>query len=231
LNQYLTDLVASPYMNILSQYGCGTSGKFIKAAFISNADHNLSEKDIHHILQKAIDSGVVPEPSNHNNVYIVFLDDLSGVKDKGIGVVMCEAKSDNAFGYHNVFTTAASNPCNYAIIPGLSDKCLGETCHGSPTCSLHTVQTQEQRQTQVASHEFAEMISNPKGDAWFDDSDGEENGDLCNGISGTIQVGGRTWTVQRMYSKADDLHSHGANICVLPPASPIPPLIPNVKPL
>jgi len=229
LDQYLSDLVSSAYMNILSQYGCGASGSFIRSAFLPNADHSLQEKDIHQLLQQAIDSGSIPEPDNHNNVYILFLDDLTGVKDAGLRIVMCEPKSDNAFGYHNVFTTRAGNPCNYAIIPGLSDACLQQTCQGSPGCSLQTSQTQEQRQTQVASHEFAEMITNPLGDAWFDDSDGEENGDLCNGTSGTIQVAGRTWTVQRMYSKADDLASAGASICVLPPAQPIPPLLPSVK--
>jgi hypothetical protein len=72
------------------------------------------------------------------------------------------------------------------------------------------------------------VISNPKGDAWFDDSDGEENGDICNGLPGTITQAGRTWTVQRMYSKADDLATHGGAICILPPAQPIPPLLPSV---
>lgn len=42
----------------------------------------------------------------------------------------------------------------------MSDTRLNQTCHGSPTCSLRLAQTQEQRQTQVASHEFAEMITN-----------------------------------------------------------------------
>ena len=35
LNQYLTDLVGSAYMNILSQYGCGSSGSFIGSVFIA----------------------------------------------------------------------------------------------------------------------------------------------------------------------------------------------------
>lgn len=231
LNQFLKDLVVSKYMNILSQYGCGKKGKFIGTATVSNVDHDLSEKDIHKLLQAGINDGSIPEPAKHNNVYIVFLDDLTGVKDKGLGVVMCEAKSDNAFGYHHVFTTKAGNPCNYAIIPGLSDACLGETCGGSPGCSLHTTQSQEERQTQVTSHEFSEMISNPTGDGWWDNSSGDENGDLCNGIPGTITVAGRTWTVQRMYSKKDDLASQGANICILPPAKAIPPLVANVKKL
>jgi hypothetical protein len=228
LNQFLTDLASGPYMNILSQYGCGTGGSFIGSAFVANTHQNLQETTIHQLIQAAIASGTIPEPTNHNNCYMLFLDDATGVKDRGLKIVMCEAKSDNAFGYHNVFTTAANNPCNYAIIPGLSDACLNETCQGSATCSLHITQTQEQRQTQVASHEFAEMISNPKGDAWFDDTGGDENGDLCNGVSGTITVAGRTWTVQRMYSKADDVSTQGGTICIVPPAHPIPPLVPTV---
>jgi hypothetical protein len=228
LNQYLIDLVGSPYMNILSQYGCGTAGSFLGSAFVANATANLQDATIHQLIQDAIASGTIPEPTNHNTCYILFLDDATGVKDQGLKIVMCEAKSDNAFGYHNVFTTAANNPCNYATIPGLSDSCLSETCLGSTTCSLQLTQTQEQRQTQVASHEFSEMSSNPNGDAWFDDATGDENGDLCNGIPGTITVATRTWTVQRMYSKADDVSSQGATICILPPAQPIPPLEPTV---
>jgi hypothetical protein len=229
LNQYLTDLVGSSYMNILSQYGCGTAGRFLGFAFVANATPNLQDATIHQLIQASIGSGAIPEPTNHNTCYVLFLDDATGVKDRALKIVMCEAKSDNAFGYHHVFTTAAQNPCNYAIIPGLSDSCLNETCQGSTTCSLQITQTQEQRQTQVASHEFSEMISNPNGDAWFDDASGDENGDLCNGIPGTITVAGRTWTVQRMYSKADDVSSQGRTVCVLPPAQPIPPLMPNVK--
>jgi hypothetical protein len=229
LNQFLTDLATGPYMNILSQYGCGIGGSFVGSAFVGNTNHNLKETSIHQLIQSAINAGTIPEPTDHNNCYVLFLDDLSGVKDRGLGVVMCEPNSDNAFGYHNVFTTAAGNPCNYAIIPGLSSTCLNETCHGSATCSLHPTQTQEQRQTQVASHEFAEMISNPMGDAWFDDDGGDENGDLCNGVSGTITVSGRSWTVQRMYSKADDEDTAGGAVCILPPASPIPPLVASVR--
>src|SRR5580692_6302999 len=51
LNQYLTDLVASPYMNILSQYGCGTAGTFVGSALVANANHNLREATIHQLIQ------------------------------------------------------------------------------------------------------------------------------------------------------------------------------------
>jgi hypothetical protein len=39
-------------------------------------------------------------------------------------IVMCEANSDTAFGYHNFFTTTAAHKCYYAVVPGLDDTCL-----------------------------------------------------------------------------------------------------------
>jgi hypothetical protein len=87
---------------------------------------------------------------------------------------------------------------------------------------LHITETQEQRQTQVTSHEYAEMVTDPQLTAWFEP--GAENGDICNGESATITVGPNTWTVQRMYSKFDDINSNGAVQCVVEPVNPIPKL-------
>ena len=115
----------------------------------------------------------------------------------------------------------------YAIIPGLSDTCLKQSCPNDGTCSLHLAETQEQRQTQVTSHEFAEMITDPQLNAWYDASSGSENGDICNGEASTITVGANTWTVQRQYSKTDDISTNGANYCVTVAASPLPKLVPG----
>jgi hypothetical protein len=137
---------------------------------------------------------------------------------------MCEPNGDTAFGYHYYFTTTAGNALAYSVIPGLTDACLQNSCPGNDAgCSLHLGETQEQRQTQVASHEFSEMVSDPQLTAWYDPANGE-NGDICNGVSDTITVGPNTWTVQRMYSLYDDIQSNGATICALNPASPIPEL-------
>jgi hypothetical protein len=133
---------------------------------------------------------------------------------------MCEATSDTAFGFHDFFRTSGGVNCYFAVIPGLTDACLQRTCPGiDSSCSLHLAQTQEARQTQVASHELAEMFSDPEvgfNEAWTRPGDPElhENGDICNGSSDTIRVGTRTWTVQRMYSKFDDLRFAGITTCV-----------------
>jgi hypothetical protein len=152
----------------------------------------------------------------------MFLADNLGVEDPGFGVTMCEATNDNAFGYHWYFNTAAGHPCYYAIVPGLTNACLTSSCPSDAGCSLHLAETQEQRQTQVASHEIAEMISDPQLGSWTDTASGEENGDLCNGVQGSITVGPNTWKVQKMYSKYTDDFSGGALTCIDSTAFQIP---------
>jgi len=219
LAQFHKDLVSSNFMNVLNQYGVG-KGIFVNTSFFSNVKSDLSGTDIQNTLQAAINSGALAEPSNGNTCVIVYLAEGITVHDGGI--VMCAATSDDAFGFHSFFTTAAGHPLNFAIIPGLDDSCLKSSCPGGDgTCSLKLTETQEQRQTQVASHEFAEMTTDPQLNAWFEGNAGGENGDLCNGESATIIIGANTWTVQRTYSKTNDTGAPGANFCLSEAAAPI----------
>ena len=230
LGQFLTDLMSSTYMNILSQYGCGSSGTLVNSVFISSSDHDLSATDIQNILQNAINGSTIPEPTTPNNFYILFLDDATAVNDTAAGATMCESSGNDAFGFHDSFITTAGNACIFGVIPGLTDSCLTNSCAHDSTCSLKLAETQEQRQTQVTSHEFSEAISNPRvgtsNEAWSRPGNPHENGDICNGEQGTITVGSNTWTVQQMYSKFDDMASNGATTCVLGPANPLPSLLP-----
>jgi hypothetical protein len=232
LAQFLKDFLASHYMNILSQYGCGSgaggAGVFMRSGFISNVPTNLDETAIHSTIQACIDGGAIPEPNNNGTkratiALVMFLADNIAVNSANLGAVMCEPNGDTAFGYHYCFTTKAAHSLYYAVVPGLTDACLKKSCTDDANCSLHVTETQEQRQTQVASHEFSEMVSDPELSAWYDPVAGE-NGDICNGVSGTITVGPSTWTVQRMYSHYDDIQSNGATVCNLSPANPIPEL-------
>lgn len=74
----------------------------------------------------------LPEPGS-SQVCIIFLDDSTAVDDETAGVVMCEATSDNAFGYHTFFTTTAGNTFPFAVIPGLTDPCVTNSCPASLT--------------------------------------------------------------------------------------------------
>ena len=232
LNQFITDLMNSDYMNMLAQYGVGSTGTLVNSVFVASNDHDLNRTDVETIFQTAINNGTIPEPTNQSNVYILFLDDASGVN--GVfgtdDIVMCEATNDSAFGFHFHFTTTAGNELFYAVVPGLTNACLTNSCPGNDGgCSLHLAQTREERQTQVLSHEFSEMITNPDvegNEGWSEPSGPHENGDICNGQSGTITVGANSWNVQRMYSKYDDMQSNGATTCVLGSSFPLPSLLP-----
>jgi hypothetical protein len=231
LSQFCDDLVNSDFMNILSQYGVGTgngSGLFMQASFVHNVPNQLADSDIHNIIQSCIDSGAIPEPGA-NNVLIIYLDENTDVNDPGLGITMCEAAGDTAFGYHNFFTTAAGNPFYYAVIPGLDDACLQNSCPGDDAgCSLHLSETQEARRTQVTSHEFAEMCSDPQLNAWYDPLNGE-CGDICNGESNSITgtTSPNIWTVQNQYSKYDDMNTNGAVYCLDQAPTPEPKLSPG----
>jgi hypothetical protein len=196
----------------------------MRATDLPTVSGQMTDATIHSSIQSMIDAGELPEPGSPSNLaLLIFLDESIEINDSGMGIVMCEPQGDTAFGYHFFFTTTAGNKFYYSVIPGLDDKCMRESCPDDNSCSLHLTETQEQRQTQVASHEFAEMVSDPEISAWRDPNSGAENGDNCNGQSGTITVGGRTWTVQLMYSKTDD--QNGQPACILSPPSPIPSLL------
>jgi hypothetical protein len=224
LNQSVKDSLNSQYMNILSQYGVGTgagSGRFIQSSFVSNVPAQLDENGIAGQIQSLIDAGTLPEPLNASNnvALIIYLDETIAVSQPGLR--MCEPNSDDAFGFHFDFVTRAGNEFYYAVIPSLNDACIQNTC-GTGGCSLNLTQTQEQRLTQVTSHEFAEMCADPKfQQGWFG-LQSDENGDICNGLPGSITVIPNTWNVQLEYRKTDDQTSGGTIVCVLGAAAPLP---------
>lgn len=230
LTQFLSDIVGSKHMNILSQYGAGSgagTGCFLRSSFVSNVPNNLSGADLRNTIQDCINSNALPEP-NGNTCLVIYLADDVAVNDPTDGIEMCEPTNDNAFGFHSFFNTAAGNPFYFAVIPGLTNGCLTESCPGNDGgCSLHLAETQEQRQTQVTSHEFCEMVTDPQLNAWFDSNSGSEIGDICNGESAAITVGPNTWTIQREYSKTDDQSTNGATFCVVDEPNPLPKLVPG----
>jgi hypothetical protein len=100
--------------------------------------------------------------------------------------------------YHDSFVTANGQPCIYAFMAFL------------PLNEL----------TWVTSHEFAEAITDPLYNAWTPDHAYHEIGDYCEGNNATITVGGRTWTVQTIWSNTN-------NACIAPPPAPLPKLHPG----
>jgi hypothetical protein len=132
LLQFLKDMPASDWMNILSQYGGGTgknSAVLESNSFVADVSGTLTDEDIQGTLQAAINSGTIPAPPSQNTskVVIIFLDESVEVKDDNTAV-MCEPTGDNAFGYHSSFTTNNGNKCYYAVIPALDNSCIVNSC-------------------------------------------------------------------------------------------------------
>jgi hypothetical protein len=244
LGQYVTDFLGSSYMNVLSQYGTGSTGTNAGSVFLPNTIASLTHADLVNLLQGAINSANpathLPEPVTPY-ACMIFLDNNTGVDDTsvpGSPTVLCDGTNDNAFGYHTFFTTTAGNPFYYGVTGGLTDTCINQGCPpGTIGCSLNTTLTQEQRQTVVCSHELSEMFTNPQNSgviatsdlAWVDLADQTgEIGDICafTGTFGTITVGSNTWSVQPMFSKIDDQETNGATTCITSAPSPLPSLLP-----
>ena len=93
LMQFHQDMLASKYMNVLSQYGAGVgagSGAVIRATFVNNVPNNLTATDITNTLQAAINTGALPEPGNPSNQCVmVILSD--GMSVDAFGARMCQA--------------------------------------------------------------------------------------------------------------------------------------------
>ena len=94
----------------------------------SDATHQAQSKRLIQFLKDLIASNWMNILSQYaSDVVIIFMDESVAVKDSNTAV-MCEPSGDNAFGYHNYFTTAKGNNCYYAVIPALDNACIINTC-------------------------------------------------------------------------------------------------------
>ena len=207
-NKFIQDLVGSNWMSIFNSYGITKPGAFVKQINISNPSVTATSEtnsDVENIIQNAISQGIVPEPSNveNNQVFILYMPNGVGIIDQaGLCISMCTSGA-NSFGYHYYFITNKGNQVYYMVIPSLDDACLQQTCATDSGCSLKLSQSQQDRQTQVLSHEIAELLTNPEGNSgWYDKSSGQEIGDICNGEPVPLTINGDTWAVQKIFSQA-----------------------------
>lgn len=196
LNQFHQDLLVSRFMNVLTQYGLYGGGAFVRSLVLPGISGTLTVPGYEAIIQDCINVGAIPEPqdpatSASVNVLIIYLDENTIINGGGRELNFPGAPDS---GYHDSFTTTAGHKFIYAFVSY------------SPDHNVSTV---------VASHEFAEMITDPYYNAWTPDGGYTEIGDLCEGDNATLSVSGRSWQVQTIWSDTD-------NACISEAASPIP---------
>lgn len=177
LNQYFNFLTNSSYMDLLHQYstpfqsighGSWVGGELVDRNASPLGSLYVDDSEIQQMLESVVYHRQVPGP-NGNLVYMVYTDPNTEVTDGGSNSIK------DFLGYHSAFF----DPYNgrevfYAVIP-------------SPVGNADARGlTAFQQQTEVASHELAEAVTDPEPVSGWDDrtrQDGEIGdlavGDVC----------------------------------------------------
>ena len=231
LGNFWTQVTVSPYIDTMSEYstagvtpsgggagsnqtiGRGTFGGQIQISpSAANTGATITDAQIQAELGAQINAGTLPAP-DANTLYMINF-------PHGVAISQGTSSSCQAGGfcaYHGTFTRGG-NDVFYGVLPDMSAGSGCDTGCGSNPTPFNN-------QTSVASHEFAEAItdaavglatSNAPPLAWYDQTNGE-NGDICNAKQGSfVGSDGVTYTVQQIWSNA-------ANACVDSGASTPPP--------
>ncbi|HLW58597.1 MAG TPA: hypothetical protein VKV57_01590 [bacterium] len=184
LNQFHQDLLNSSVMDVLTQYGIlgPGAGAFVNASFLPWVPRVLTVAKYQNIIQSNVLPGALPPQQAGSHVILLYLDEHIIINDPATGRQLNFLGAYDV-GYHEFFTTAAGDPVYYGFV----------------AYSANTDDT-----TTVASHEFAEIITDPEYDAWSPDGGMTEIGDLCEQGQDTITVGANRWTVQKIWSNIDN---------------------------
>lgn len=220
LQLFYTDLLASSYSSVLGQYGY-RDGINVSAHFEpAPASGTLDDAAVAQIVADLHAGGVIPDDTANQGSSItahaafVHLDDTVAFSNTSppLGSFSFCAP-EFVYGYHWFNATLRPVPIYYGVVAGMSDACLaGDT---DPIVNL----PQLSRITVVASHELAELVSDPQPNTGWS-SPFAEIGDTCEGQGLNAMFTGAhgTWTVQDIYSLFDD--EKGQPFCVISSAAP-----------
>jgi hypothetical protein len=199
LNAFYSAVTTGQYMTFLSQYStvspAQTIGNGTRATpFVdTNATAGVTDAQVQARLNSLFTSGALPAPNN-NNLYMVHFPAGMQITDSGGSkscVVFCA--------YHGTYVRNGQN-VYYGIIPDMGSGGCQSGC-GTSTVVNNT--------TSVASHEFAEAVTDPAVGlatvygpplAWYNATYGEI-GDICNGQQSTaVLADGKSYSVQKEWS-------------------------------
>lgn len=188
LDGFFDFLVTSSYMDLLNEYSTATTqiqhGQRLTSARVSDSEPGtlaggvqvVTDAQIQTAVQGWIADKTVPA-ATANTLYFVFL------PPNVVSVLGTKQSCQDYCGYHS-----HSDAVYYAVIP-FAD-CAGCVFPGQILDTL----------TEVSSHEFAEAVTDPALNAWWEDGQGDEIGDLCN--RQTTRIGG--YLVQTEWSNAQN---------------------------
>lgn len=218
LDEFFGFVTASSLVDQLAEYSTGGQtigrGRHVQSVLLGSDEppNPCDDSIIQNRLDALIAAGTVGAPTS-NSVYFFFM-------PSGVVVTLQGASSCTDFcGYHNLSASGVV----YAV----------DTYDDCPGCQFVTGDTLASS-TVVASHELCESITDPHLDAWFDDSTGEEIGDICEGSNKVINMAGTlagtpTYTITGTAMALAD-GSISGNFSLNPTSSPTPPPPPQPPP-
>ena len=179
LDQFVSTIVNSPYMDMLKNAGYGvgrgtaSTGSVDNVALSKTPSVGVTDSQIQGYLQSMIKAGQLQAP-DANRLYIVYV-------EPGVVIHMGQDASNTTFlGYHGAFggTTAGGKAADihYAVI----------AYPGNPnfTAQSQGFASNFDDMTAVSSHELAEAATDPnvnyKALGWYDDQRNGEIGDLTS---------------------------------------------------
>jgi hypothetical protein len=184
LDTFMTWVSASFYVAHLSEYGHIGAGSFGGSIPWTAAPRRVGQSDVENLIDDLVANGQLPENTSGNEVYAIYLPKgtTAWTGDIGTSMPSCpktDANGECFCGYHSWYDAGGifglfGTERHYFVIPDLTD--APGWC-GGPGHDLGD-------RTVASSHELAETITDPHGDAWHsNDTAGDEIGDLCNGYN------------------------------------------------
>jgi hypothetical protein len=166
LDSFFADVVNSPYMDMLAEYGVGRGTLENHATFLDGPGAGaVTDADLRAMLADRSARGLLNAPAP-NRVFVIFTGPGLLVQRRGTSSA---PGGGNFFGYHDSFALPGGGTFSYAVIP----------YPGGVNASLPPLSAWQQL-TGVASHELAEAVTDPDlHSGWFDAA-GNEIGDLVN---------------------------------------------------
>ena len=200
LNAFFDFILTSSLIDLLAEYNVpgqtiGHGSRIpiptapITATEPGGGSGQVSDVQIQQALQGWIANGTIP-PKTSNTLYFVYL------PPEVVSTFGTVNSCQQICGYHSHI-----NGIFYAVVPFVKcNGCMSGSTNRQPFDSL----------TKVSSHELCEAITDPAGDGWYDDTSGNEIGDICS--LAVQQLG--PYIIQREWSNQ-------ANSCVLAPPNPV----------
>jgi hypothetical protein len=188
LPSFYAGVTNSKYFDLYNEYRTSTQGigrGSLVAAVVDPSPPSgttVSDAQITAELQRLIGAGTIATPGS-NDLYMVHFPPGFVVLRSGFHSCPSTGTEFSFCGYHSWFPFN-STTVRYGVITDV--EACGTLC--GPGDGLGNT-------TSTASHELAEAVTDPQGNAWFA-SDGEEIADLCQNLQG--QVSG--FTVQQEWS-------------------------------